>query len=339
MEIETGRPMGNPGEAMPADSDIDTLLNGGTANQENIPLEDAPPKDVDHSKAIDTEEAPAPEIAPGLDPIVAKLQEAIAGLTPEQRAVLTPPAEINVRGEKINVPADKQVALMQMGADYSDKMRALNVERQTFQQEKDSVAQQAKYYGDIEKVAKENPEWWDHVKASYQARISGNTGNGAANPTDSEMPPPLRAALSQINDLQRKLDGFLETQTKEATTKQQQTEDTELEQQIQSFSKEHSEFDWLTADKSGLVLADRITVHAHKNGINNFRAAARDYLFSDLIARKQVDAKEQIKKDIQNQTKSGVVNSKSKPNGLTAPKNFQTRDYSDLMMEGLKELG
>jgi|JI6StandDraft_1071083.scaffolds.fasta_scaffold12593_3 hypothetical protein len=342
MEIEEGIPMSDTG-AMPSDAEIDNLLSGGTPNQERIPMESEKPLETpDHDKVIDPSET-APESneagAPPVDPIVSRVQQALASLTPEQRAaVMSQPIEIVHNGQKLAIAPDKQVPLMQMGMNYSERMRALNVERQEFEKQKESGTQMERYYGEIDRVAKENPEWWSHVTSSFQQyKLSGGAGNADGIHGDTEMTPALRASLSKITELEQKLDGFLSEKTKEADMKRIQSEDAELEQHIQGFQKEYPDLDWITADGSGLVLADRITIHAEKNGINNFRAAARDYLFNDIVSRNELKSKEALKQNIQSKTKAGVVTSK-RPNGLSTPKNLN-RGYEDLMMEGLKELG
>jgi hypothetical protein len=93
----------------------------------------------------------------------------------------------------------------------------------------------------------------------------------------------------------------------------------------------------MTADDKGLVLADRIISHASTNGINNFRAAARDFLFNDLVKRQELKAKEDKAKTIQTQTKSGVVK-KPKASGLKPPSDI-SKSYDALMAEGFAELG
>lgn len=343
--------MGDGSEAMPADSDIDTLLAGGTPNQERISMEERSDDGTEihddtqaKHKLGDREQKEEPQAqeqdAPAIDPALQQLQQVLSKLTPEQRSQLfpQPPVEIVHNGQKMAVPADKQVPLMQMGLNYSEKMRALNVERQQFETAKAQITEAERYYGEIDKVAKANPQWWQHVQAEY-AKFRGQAGNATSNPAASNESPEVRAALSEIHDLKAQLQGYLEKSSKEAELKQHQSEDAELDNQITAFSKEHPELDWMTADESGLVLADRIVVHAHKNGINNYRAAARDFLFNDLVARRELKVKEDQAKTIQAKTKAGVVTAKGKPNGLTQPKNYKNRDYADLMNEGYAELG
>lgn len=340
-------------DAMPSDGDIDTLLAGGTPNQERVPLDPEVEEGTEIHEGGVTAKPGVPDpsakakeqdtqAAPVLDPVVQKFQAEIAKLTPEQRAALMPaqPAEITYNGQKYQVAPEQQVPLMQMGLNYSEKMRALNLEKQAFEKAKGQVSEHERYYGEIDRVAKANPEWWQHVQASYQKRALEKSGQPTSGQDGSEMSPRERELLAKVGDLEGKLNGFLEKTTQEMTLKQHQAEDQALEQEIQSFAKNHGEFDWLTADeKTGLVLADRIIAHAHKNGINNFRAAARDYLHDDLVARRELKAKESIGEAIKAKTKAGIVTTKSRTTGLKAPKNLSKSDYSDLMSEGYAELG
>jgi hypothetical protein len=350
-EYEGGIAISDGADAMPSDVDVDMLLAGGNPNQERIPLDPeveqgteiheggvAAKPEVTDPNQKQLEDAPK---AQALDPIVQKLQLELAKLTPEQRAHLTAPqaAEITYNGEKYSVAPEQQVPLMQMGLNYSQKMRALNLEKQAFEKAKGQVSQHERYYGEIDRVAKAHPDWWQHVQASYQKRLLEKSGQPTSGHDGSEMNPRERDLLAKVSDLEGKLNGFLEKTTQELTQKQHEAEDHALEQEIQSFAKNHSEFDWLTADENtGLVLADRIIAHAHKNGINNFRAAARDYLHDDLVARRELKAKESIGDAIKAKTKAGIVTTK-KPSGLKSPKNLASKDYSDLFREGYGELG
>lgn len=357
LDTSGGIPMTDGSDSMPSDADIDTLLAGGTPNQDRVPM--GTPKAEDEGTEIhENGKEPAPTDktkqsnvpdpkAPTIDPALQPLQAALAKLTPEQRTALgiqsgPQPVEVVHKGEKLNIPVDKQVPLMQMGLDYSLKMRQLNQERADFEKTKGTTSESERYYGEIDRVAKANPKWWQHVQAEY-AKFTGNGGNVTDDPSESQhqaVSPELRAALSKITELEGKLNGYLDKSSKAAEQQQHEAEDRELDTQIAAFSKEHPEFDWMTADaKSGLVLADRIVVHAQENGINNFRAAARDYLHKELIARAEVRVKDSLADQIRNATKKGVVNTTKKPSGLTAPKDVHTRDYGDLMREGLAELG
>lgn len=351
LDLGGGIPMGDGNEPALSDADMDTLMSGGTPNQERVPMGEPP--EAEGTEIHETGQKPAEKELPEgagkdlktqADPVVQQLQGAISKLTLEQKAALgiqsgPQPVEVVHKGEKLAIPPEKQVPLMQMGLDYSLKMRALNQERQDFETAKAQVTENERYYGEIDKVAKANPEWWQHVQAEY-VKFQGKGGNAAGDqPGSQAVSPELRTALSEIANLKAQLTGYLEKSSKEAELKQHQAEDTELDNQITAFSKEHPEFDWMTADDSGLVLADRIVVHAQKHGINNFRAAARDYLFSEIVSRRELKVKESLVDQIRKSTKGGVVKETKKPTGLQPPKNIQSRDYSDLMREGLAELG
>lgn len=328
-----------------AAADMDKYMVGEA--DEGIPFDDPTPQDetiaavkepIDHApraeEASKVSEAQDASKQIPTDPIISKLAEAISKLSPEQKSQLVQPSPIEIthNGQKISIPVDKQVPLIQQGLDYSAKMRALNVERQEFQAKQSDIDRKDKYYGEIDRVAKANPEWWNHVIQSYK-NFSGTPGTGSADPNSPEMTPALRAALNRLDSLEQKLLKVDETEQ----VKQVQTEDAHLEQQIQNVAKEYADYDWLTADANGHVLADRIVIHAHKNGINNFRAAARDFLYDDMMSRNAMKAKEKLKETIQTQTKKGGV-VKAKPTGLRPPSDLN-KSYDQLIREGLAEFG
>lgn len=345
-ELETGSfPMS--GGEMPSDEVIDNLLSGASSNRDEIPMfQDKPAQEPSEQNAQNAGEMaqnnqpePKAEIPPGVDPVVHKFQQELAKLTPEQRtALMSQPVEVTHNGEKVQIAADKQVPLMQMGLNYAVKMHALNTERAAFDEEKKSFSDQQRYYGEIDKVAKENPQWWQHVQAEYQ-KFSGKAGNaGDGNPGGSGMTPVERELRAEIVGLKEQLSGYLNHQKQEAQSKQFQAEDAALDAEVAAFAKANPEFDWITADANGQTLEQRIYQHADKHGIQNYRAAARDYLHDEIVKRRELKAKETIGKDIQAKTRSGVVQTKGKPNGLKAPSNIN-KSYDELVREGLAELG
>ena len=231
LDLGGGIPMGDGSEPAMSEADMDTLLSGGTPNQERVPMGEDQGTEI-HETGAKPDEKTLPENAgkdpKAVDPAVQQLQAAISKLTPEQRQALgivqtgPQPVEVVVNGQKMQVPPEKQVPLMQMGLSYSEKMRALNLERQEFEKAKQSTSEMERYYGEIDKVAKAHPEWWQHVQAEY-AKFSGGAGNATSAPgIAGEVGPELRAALSKITELEGKLNGYLDKSSKEAELKQHQ---------------------------------------------------------------------------------------------------------------------
>lgn len=120
-------------------------------------------------------------------------------------------------------------------------------------------------------------------------------------------------------------------------------EDSELDGTISSFKEEHPDLDWKTLDEHGADLERRILNHASEMGITTakgFRAAARDYLFDDLLGRAKLGGKEEVGKQIQKATKLGlgpVTDRPSRP--VKRVENVSGKSWEDIEREALEAHG
>lgn len=275
------------------------------------------------------------------EPVQATAQVNAEQAAPEVEAAAPTPKEdvqaaveemfkLNWKGKEIQKPKAEMIKLAQMGYDYNQKMAALNNDRASIEAEKAKWSETEKRlaeYKQVEEYIKKDPEWWKHVRENYQKRMT-ETGQVTTDPIVKKLSEELEGVKGWVSTQQER--------EKQALLLQ---EDTALDAEIQEFKDQNPSFDWSTLDENGHDLEKRIGRHALENKIASFRAAARDYLFDDMVKRQQVKAKEELGKDIQKQTKLGLGKVTTVPKQKIAPaQNIRSKSYDDLAAEGIKEV-
>jgi hypothetical protein len=332
--------MGDAGDASLSPQQMDSYFNGtaGESNQTR-PMGDEP---IAQNEVTTTPEQPAP--------------------TPEQATKPIIPQDFEdeiIWGQKpVKLPYQKIKTYAQLGYNYSNNQRALNEKMAAVAAKEAESAKLAEYYKEIDNAAKQDPDWWNHVVTSYKSRGQTVSPTTAGENPVSQLPPELQAALSPIlQNLQKnfdervkKLEDVAKTVEQQALERKEASENAHLEEQIGKFKSTYPDFEWDTLDANGLLLEDRIIVHAHKNGINNFQAAARDMLWEDALKRHSLKGKEELTETLK---RTRGVDGKFLPTGSTQnpqrppqtnggglrPLSSTNLSYDDAVREGLAEFG
>ena len=254
--------------------------------------------------------------------------------------------ELTHKGIKQKFPVSKVLSFAQQGFDYNKKMHDFNVQRGLFDAEKAKTADQLKKYADIEQrlnrykeveeYQKKDPNWWNHVVTSYQQR---QQEQGVIASPNNNTQPIAELIQKEVAPLKEYISSLQEE--KKVLAKVQ--EDTELDTVVSSFKEENSQFDWTTLDQNGHDLEARILKHAMDMGLtkpNQFKAAARDFLYDESLKRAELKSKEELGKDIQKKTKLGLGPVKDKPTDkVTRVKDVRSKSWGEVGDEALKELG
>ena len=110
---------------------------------------------------------------------------------PEVAEITTPPEaapfqgyEFDHGGKQVKVehadPRAKQ--WIQQGYDYSQRTQALKADRTALDDERSSFDQNFQHYTQIDKYAKENPDWWAATQKSFAERDMQAPGAVQPNP-------------------------------------------------------------------------------------------------------------------------------------------------------------
>jgi hypothetical protein len=215
------------------------------------------------------------------------------------------------------------------GYDYEQKMHQFKVDRKLREKEWADKEAQYRELEQINTYAKENPAFeqliqreWAKVQAGGQVQVA---------PEDRVQ--VLEARLNQVLDK-------LENQGKDLEARRVAEMESKQEMAIDSYKEKNADFDWGTKDEQGASLEDRIMQEMVDKGVRDFEIMADYVLKQERLARKELEAKEAVAKDIQKANKLGLgkVTKKSQL-GVKKSEDIANKSYDDLVGESLRELG
>lgn len=255
-----------------------------------------------------------------------------------QAAAPTPAAEIEFtwNGKQVKAPVSdpriKQWA--SQGYDYAQRMAEFNKQQQEFQTRAQQIEELKARYSPVEEYITKNPDWWNHVNSQWEQLQAQQKGLGL-DPNN-----PVAQKLSVYDEKLSKVEQFIQSKQAEEIAHKRQAEDTKLETEIKSIRESYAHLDWNTPNQEGKTLEYQVLEHASAKGINDFRAAFRDFKHDELLKLAEERAKENVVKERQKQTKLGQLGKYQAPaKGLTEARDIKNMSYDDGIREGLKELG
>lgn len=239
--------------------------------------------------------------------------------------------ELELASNKIKVPIGdprlKQWA--QQGYDYGQRMQLFKQEQQKFQQTMQETQGRLKPYEEIDAYAKQNPQWWEHVKQTYEQRATALNGQ---DPIAQEL-MALKQELQGIKEFKTNLET-------EKITQQHQAEDKQLSEEMESIRKTFSDLDFASKDADGKSLEYKVLDFAHQNGIRNYSVAFKAFNHDQLTKLAAEKAREAMVKESQANKKSGLLGKTPAPTkGISDAKDIRGKNYNDLLKEALEELG
>lgn len=246
---------------------------------------------------------------------------------PEQPAAWAPPewAEFDWRGQRVKPDsAQKANIWMSQGYNYSQRMAEFNKKQAEFDRTRQEWEPKVKQYQEVDEYAAANPDWWEHVKATYQEKKNGAVA------------PEILALREELQSLQG-LKAEWEQQKQAAAAAQ---EDQVLDQAIEATRKQFPMIDFAAMDAAGTSLQDRIMRHAVDTGLSTFRAATLDYLSDKLPSLFAAQGREAVVKKAAEAQKAGVIGRSPAPTkGLNGAGDIRGKSYDQLRDEGLREFG
>jgi hypothetical protein len=231
--------------------------------------------------------------------------------------------EYQALGKSIKEPISMILKRASQGYDYSQKMQDYNSKMNEFS---------AKYktYDEIDRYAQENPEWWNHVTTSFSQRSIPNQSQEFNQAHDSTLNDPRLD----------KFESFMNEFMMEKKNKEREEADRRLNEEIDNVKKQYSTIDFNQYDDQGKSLEKKVLEYAVENGIKSFKTAFRDFYHDELVKRASIDGKSAAAKEVQRNTKMGLLGRTEAPTkGISMANNVRTKSYSDLTQEALNELG
>jgi len=258
--------------------------------------------------------------------------------SPEEAAAPAPEAapqwnanewEFDWNGKKVAPNSrEKLMTWASQGHNYSQRMAEVN----RLQKEAQAVQERFKGYDrytPVDKYAKENPAWWDHVEKSYADRET---------PQQGQDDPSLQAIINPLKEQIQTLNQWREAAEQERTQQELKRADDALQTDIDSIRETHPTIDFDAADQSGRTLEKRIIDHANEIGTASFRAAFRDYLHDQILESAKAQSLTAQVKAKTVPGKPGITVSPT-PRRDEGPVAAKGRSYDAITKSVLKEYG
>lgn len=262
-------------------------------------------------------EAPSTGI-PMHDPVETPAQK-----TPEQTEF-----EFQYNGKNIKAPVDKFKQWASQGYDYSQKMADFNRRTQEFETQSKSLSP----FREVDEYARQNPEWWNHVRSAYESRAQQQQQVG-------DIPQELTGVIDPLKSKIDEIDQWRQSVEQERVAYQRNQEDQALEGEIKSIRESYQDLDFDRVDEQGHTLEAKVLKHAVDNGIKNFKTAFRDYMADELVKRAEARGREAAVKERQENAKRGLLGRTQAPTkGITVAQNHRNKSYDDLVRESLAEI-
>jgi len=242
-------------------------------------------------------------------------------------------------GKQVEEPLETVLKRASMGYNYAQHMNEFKSQRAAWEEstrEKEArIRELEQKWSPYESYAKENPEWAEHVRSSWENRTGGGF-NGQQSPQSTPeqvLPQHVRQELDELRSFRDEFKGFRDSM-------RQQNEDHALKQDIDSTVSEYKNFDFSRSDpETGKTLEYKILEHMQRNGINSFKAAFRDLMFDEIVGKEAMKAKEEAANAIKQRNQEGFVAESKEPAFKFSGGQPKARSYFDLVEEGGRELG
>lgn len=223
------------------------------------------------------------------------------------------------------------------GYNYAQHMESIKKNETTLAEKEKQIEALRNQWEPYDKYAKENPDWANHVRQSWETRLSSAVnGQDGQQPsaTSYNLPPEVQQKLAELEQFKNEFSAH--KQSLKAAD-----EDAALNAEIEAVGKEYPEFDLKYSDPNvGKTLEAQIIEHANIKGIHSFRAAFRDMMFDQIMTKRVTASKEATAKELQDRMKKGIIKTSDTPFSKPSPlaNKGGAKSYYDLVNEAGKEL-
>jgi len=202
------------------------------------------------------------------------------------------------------VPWDKAAMWMNGGRNYSQRAAELNSTIQQRVAEATAAHQEEigrfSHLSEVDQFAQQNPEWWEHVKSSYENRQTHGL--------DPQLQQALQQVIGPMQEQLKESSSFIQALQSEKAQKSEAEQDQALDQSIAGVREKFPTIDFDTPDpQTGISLETQVLQHMDKTGIYDFRAAFLDLNFDKLPDYFKSQADTQQATQVAAQRKAGVT--------------------------------
>lgn len=263
---------------------------------------------------------------PSTEEMIAEVQT--SGGQPEPMAEAPPQAEpssiqefeYQANGKTIKEPIETILKRASQGYNYAQHMSELKAQQAEIEKARATANELQQKYGEIDKFAKENPEWHDHLHKTWESRfdITGNQGQQHA---QQQIPSQFQQEFNELRS-------FVESIKAERA-------DSAYQSAFTRVKESYPDIDFTATDPdTGTTLEQQVLDYANQNGINRFEPAFKAFYADRLIERARTQAKEQMAGDIQKRSKAGLLGTSQAPSKAKSeweyPANYKNMSDSQL---------
>lgn len=228
-------------------------------------------------------------------------------------------------GKEIKAPIDNILKWASQGYDAPNRIGDLSKQLDEYKQKESRFKEIETQYGDVDKFARENPDWWKHVSESYQQKFLEAKAGGN---------PELIGLQKELEDLKN----FKLQLEQDRQAEVNRREDEAYQSELQALTKAYPKIDFSSVGPDGKSLEYKVLQHAKENGIKKFTTAFRDFYHDDLMKLQAESAKEGLLKERQQRTKLGILG-ETFQSAKQVNQDVKGKSYADLEREALQELG
>lgn len=217
-----------------------------------------------------------------------------------------------------------------------NQIQELLQNQDNFLQKQQEFDQRYKTYEEIDRVAQENPDWWEHVQQSYSQRDQYQAPTQTQEESQFSGDPAFAQLQQQLAEQQQFIEG-LKTQQQQQIQAEQ---DKILNEQINQIKKDYPELQWNKVNDRGQTLEQQVLTYAQERNIPDFESAFKASQFDSLTQYKVSRALENVQKTKADELRNGLLGySKQPTQGVQDAKKLKSKTYDDLHREALEELG
>lgn len=257
---------------------------------------------------------------------------------PEPQEALAPKVEefeFDQGGKKYKATRDQVIAWAKQGINYPQKIQSFNQERTKWEQDRQNWEKSWGSYRQIDEWAKQHPDKWEKLNSLWS---NGQFGSQPAQGQSPGQAPELDSFKKQlVTELNQTLQPIF--QEREEAKLQKASQD--LDKEISSIREKFKDIDFDSTGEDGRTIEKQILDFAIENKIPKFEVAAKAFLHDQILANAQAQAKLEVSKGIQRDTKMGILGKSpipQKAKGFQQATNVRNRSYNDLEAEALEEI-
>lgn len=201
--------------------------------------------------------------------------------------------EYTANGKTIKEPLDAILKRASQGYNYAQHMADLKARQSEVENQFKQAQELEQKYGEIDKFARDNPEWNDHLHKTWNSRFD-ISGGQEAQQTNPAIPEQFQQEFNELKS-------FVESVKAERA-------DQAYSQAVDKVKQAYPDIDFSQTDPdTGRTLEQRVLAYAQENSIGRFEPAFKAYYADKLVEQARLQAKEQLAGDMKQRAKAGIL--------------------------------